>query len=196
MSTPQDSIAVENLPVLAESALLAVLDSLKQLSSSMLAGFPDVRRWDQTDDIFQQAAIKLLLALRESPPETQRHLQNLVALQVRRTLIDLGRRYSCRVAMSQQRWTPSLNDRSCSSMLELPASSESDPYGLIEWVELHEAIDKLDIDEREVFQLIWYLGRSKDEVAELLDVDVRTVQRRWRAAREVLASRYAGLPPL
>lgn len=196
MTTPQNFNAIENLPDLAEMAMLGVMDSLRQLSRSMLAGFPDVQRWDQTDDVFQQAAMKLLLALRESPPATRRHLENLVALQVRRTLIDLGRRYASRVAMSQKRWTPSLNDWSCGSMSELPASSESDPHGLIEWVELHEAIDGLDLDEREVFQLIWYRGLSKHEVSELLNVDVRTVQRRWRAARELLASRYSGLPPL
>lgn len=186
----------EAQPDFAEKALLGVMDSLRYLSGSMLAGFPDVQRWDQTDDVFQQAAMKLFLALRESPPATRRHLENLVALQVRRTLIDLGRRYASRVGMNQQRWTPSLNDWSCSFMSQLPASCESDPHGLIDWVELHEAIDNLAVDEREVFQLIWYRGLSKEEVSELLNVDVRTVQRRWRAAREVLASRYAGLPPL
>ncbi len=196
MTTPQESNADNNLPDLAEKALLDVMDSLRQLSSRMLAGFPDVQRWDQTDDVFQQAAMKLFLALRESPAATRRHLENLVALQVRRTLIDLGRRYANRVAMSSQRWTPSLNDWSCNSMSELPASNESDPHGLIDWVELHEAIDNLAVDEREVFQLVWYRGLSKDEVAQLLNVDLRTVQRRWRAARELLASQYTGLPPL
>ena len=201
MPTPRPKCENELQLDVTENALLAMMGSLRQLTSSMLAGFPDVQRWDQTDDVIQQAAIKTLLALRESPPATRRHLENLVALQIRRTLIDLVRKYATRIAMNQQRWTPSLNDRTFgdgtfNGVSNFAASSESDPRALIDWLELHEAIDKLAEDEREVFQLIWYRSLSKEDVADLLIVDLRTVQRRWRAARESLANRYGGLPPL
>lgn len=172
-----------------ELAVSEVLDFLRQVSHNMLAGFPDVQRWDQTDDIFQQAALRLHRALQETTPESRRHLENLAAVQVRRTLIDLGRKYASSVTMSAQRWTP-LNPAAQSGsdhVFDSAANSESDPAAFIEWVELHEEIERLSDDVREVFQLIWYRGLHKEEVASLLGIDLRTVQRRWRTAREELA---------
>jgi len=40
--------------------------------------------------------------------------------------------------------------------------------------------------EREAFELLYYNGLSRGEVAELLGVSERTVQRRMRAAKELL----------
>jgi RNA polymerase sigma factor (sigma-70 family) len=53
---------------------------------------------------------------------------------------------------------------------------------LEEWCEFHRQIDGLPEEEREVVDLHFYQGLTKAQVAELLDVDVRTVQRRWNAA--------------
>lgn len=196
MTAPPRNVPSESGEEVSEDALRAILESLRPLTSSMLASFPDVQRWDQTDDVIQNAAIRSLLALRDSPPKTRRHFENLVALQVRRALIDLGRRYAIRVGMNRNRWTPSLSDSDCDRACDFQDNAESDPQGLIEWVELHEQIENLPDEEQEVFQLIWYRSLSKEEVAELINVDLRTVQRRWRSARETLASRYGGLPPL
>lgn len=180
----------------ADTAVGEVLDFLRQVSHSLLAGFPDVQRWDQTDDILQQAALRLHRALQETTPESRRHLENLAALQVRRTLIDLGRAYSTRAGMNYRRWTPPHPGRDTGGLPEVQASAENDPQKIIEWVELHEQIEQLPAQEQEVFQLIWYRGLSKEEVATILDVDLRTIQRRWRAARETLASRCGGMPNL
>ncbi len=180
----------------AEATLASVLDFLRRVCGTLLADFPDVHRWDQTDDVFQQAALKLFKSLQEVRPESRRHLENLAALQVRRTLIELGRKYAARATMNQQRWTPSRRNAGGSVLENAPAGIESDPQKLIEWVELHEQIDRLSNEDREVFQLIWYREFHKDDVASLLNVDVRTVQRRWRSARETLADCYGQLPPL
>lgn len=191
-----DSHSISRYNFDADTAVSEVLDFLRQVSHSLLAGFPDVQRWDQTDDILQQAAMRLHRALQETTPESRRHLENLAALQVRRTLIDLGRAYSTRAGMNHQRWTPPHPGRDISGLTELQSSSENDPQKIIEWVELHEQIEQLPAEEQEVFQLIWYRGLSKDDVATILNVDLRTVQRRWRAARETLASRCDGMPHL
>jgi RNA polymerase sigma-70 factor (ECF subfamily) len=188
---PESSAVID-----ADAALLSVMEFMRQVCRNLLGRFPDVQRWDQTDDIFQQAALKLHRALQEAAPESRRHLENLAALQVRRTLIDLGRTYATRVAMNQQRWTPLHNGADFCGINAAQAAGESDPQGLMEWVELHEQIEKLPHEEQEVFQLIWYRGLPKDKVAKLLGVDVRTVQRRWRAARETLSDCCGGVPPL
>ena len=57
-----------------------------------------------------------------------------------------------------------------------------DRNALAQWTELHQHIDALPDDEREVVGLLFYQGLSQAEAAELLGVSVRTVQRRWHSA--------------
>jgi RNA polymerase sigma factor (sigma-70 family) len=40
----------------------------------------------------------------------------------------------------------------------------------------------LPVEERQVVELIFYHGWTQAEVADLFDVTVRTVQRRWQTA--------------
>ena len=61
-----------------------------------------------------------------------------------------------------------------------------DPRRVAEWCEFHEQVEKLSQPERDVFDLLYYHGLSQDAAAEALQVDVRTVKRRWRAARLAL----------
>ena len=190
-----DDIETTPLPLIsdgdADAALAAVMDFLRKVSHQLLATFPEVQRWDQTDDVFQHAAIRLHRALQETTLNSRRHLENLAALQVRRTLIDLGRKYA---TMSKTRWTPIDSNENFCGISDAVAFADSNPDELIEWVELHEQIDLLPDDLKEVFQLIWYRGLSKEQVAKLLNVDLRSIQRRWRAAREVLSQKLSGAP--
>lgn len=175
-----------------ESVMLQVSDFLRTVCHNLLSGFPDVQRWDQTDDVFQAAALRLCRALKDTTPESKRHLENLAAVQVRRTLVDLGRKYASSLTMNTQRWTPINTGIHFEGLNHVRATTESDPTELIEWVELHEQIEHLPDDVKEVFQLIWYRGLNKEEVASLLEIDLRTVQRRWRVARELLAKYSTG----
>ncbi|MCA9049589.1 MAG: sigma-70 family RNA polymerase sigma factor [Planctomycetaceae bacterium] len=170
---------------------------LQQACRRQLACFPDVRRWEQTDDIFQQSVMKLVRAVGASPPQSRRHLENLAALQVRRTLIDLARRYAASLTMNRDHWTPGC--RRCdvhATESAVDSSAETSPESLLEWSELHEQVDQLPPEDREVFQLIWYRGMDKPAVAELLSVDLRTIQRRWRSARQMLTGRLVRMPSL
>jgi RNA polymerase sigma factor (sigma-70 family) len=63
------------------------------------------------------------------------------------------------------------------------------------WTLFHEAIAALPDDEREVFQLVWYLGADQKSAATLLGCSERTVKSRWRAAREAVRAALDGLPP-
>jgi RNA polymerase sigma-70 factor (ECF subfamily) len=54
------------------------------------------------------------------------------------------------------------------------------------WILFHEAVDRLPIEEREVVGLRFYHGWKQKHIAELFQVDVRTVRRRWSSAREKL----------
>ena len=59
----------------------------------MLKFFPVVARWEQTDDVLQNALVRLCRALEAAPPEDARHFYHLAELQIRRELLDLANRY-------------------------------------------------------------------------------------------------------
>src|SRR5262245_16401842 len=67
------------------------LRRLQRLAHFMLEDFPKVRRWYETDDVFQAAAVRLTRALKAEKPSSPRHFISLAALQIRRELYDLAR---------------------------------------------------------------------------------------------------------
>ena len=58
-----------------------------------------------------------------------------------------------------------------------------------------DAIDKLPEDEREVFDLVRIQGLAQVEVAEVLGVSAKTVQRRLNRSLMLLAKELADLRP-
>ena len=77
----------------ARAALLDAPATGSAGSGKMLKGYPGVARWEQTDDVLQNALIRLDRALRAVAPPTARDFFRLAAAQVRRELIDLARHY-------------------------------------------------------------------------------------------------------
>jgi RNA polymerase sigma factor (sigma-70 family) len=50
------------------------------------------------------------------------------------------------------------------------------------WCRFHEAVKELPAEEQEVVGLVFYHGWTQAQIAELLQVDERTVRRRWQSA--------------
>ena len=69
-------------------------ERLRLLARKMLQQFPQVRRWEETDDVWQNASLRLWKALKTCPLESPRHFFHLAALQIRRELIELARHYA------------------------------------------------------------------------------------------------------
>src|SRR5262245_330879 len=80
-------------PLAREELLAATCDRLRRLTRKMLKGYPGVRRWEETDDVMQNAVLRLCRALADVTPPTARDYFRLAALQVRRELLDLARHY-------------------------------------------------------------------------------------------------------
>jgi len=56
----------------------------------------------------------------------------------------------------------------------------------LDFVELHEALERLkelDQDLHDLVELRFFSGLSQEEIGELLDVSLSTIERRWRLAR-------------
>ena len=76
-----------------DELLRAVAFRLEGLARRMLRGHPAVRRWADTDDVLQNALLRLLRALRTVRPDSMRSFYGLAAEQIRRELLDLARHF-------------------------------------------------------------------------------------------------------
>jgi RNA polymerase sigma factor (sigma-70 family) len=183
----------------ARAALLdCACDRLARLARKMLKGYPGVARWEQTDDVLQNALIRLDRALTAVAPPTARDFFRLAAAQIRRELIDLARRYSGPegpVAHHSARRRAGDTEGSPGSVGE-PSDATHDPGRLAVWTEFHRRIEGLADADREVFDLLWYQGLTQAEAASVLGLSERQVNRRWIAARLELSEALGGQMPV
>lgn len=168
---------------------------LRGLAHSMLRGFPQVKRWEDTDDILQAALMRLYRSLKEVRPESTREFYGLAALQIRRSLLDLVRHYygpQGHGANHHSQGGGKAADDSGGAIMEA-SEQHSQPDSLDGWLAFHQAIETLPDDQREVFELIWYGGMKRGDVATLLAVDQKTVLRRFTRARMTLQQTLDGV---
>lgn len=164
----------------ADELLQAAAQRLEHLTRKMLRGFPNVRVGAETNDVLQGALIRLLKTLGNIQPESTRHFYRLAALHIRRELLDLARTFQ------RQRLNPfpvPAGDESSQGggLSQVPARDEAEE-DLEAWCRFHEAVEELPIEEREVVGLVFYHGWTQARVAELFQINVRTVRRWWEAA--------------
>lgn len=183
----------------ARDELLAqACECLQRLTRKMLNDYRTVRRWEETGDVFQNAMLRLCRSLTDVTPPTVRDFYRFAALQVRRELIDLARHHYGPEGDGAHHATHNPNaaggDNTPAAHEQAPDAADG-PQDLARWTEFHQMVDRLPDEERAVFDLIWYQGLLQEEAAELLGVDVRTVKRRWRAARVRLYEALGGEAP-
>jgi RNA polymerase sigma-70 factor (ECF subfamily) len=146
-----------------ESARAALLgcasERLSRLARKMLGGYPGVARWEQGDDVAQNALIRLNRALGAVTPPTARDFFRLAAVLVRRELIDLTRHYYGPRGAGAHQVRPMDGERSSVTGMGLSVlDTTNDPGRLAAWGEFHRAIDALGESDRELFDLLWYQG--------------------------------------
>jgi RNA polymerase sigma factor (sigma-70 family) len=167
----------------ADDLLRLAGSRLEKLARRMCRSYPNVKEHAETQDVLQNSTFRLLRTLKQIDPlpATTRDFFNLAAVHVRRELIDLARHFR------NKKWVP----------LDAPARTPGSGRGPEEpaapvaqdferWERFHEAVEKLPAEEREVVGLVFYHGWTQQEIAELFQVDERTVRRRWAAACERL----------
>ena len=164
-------------------------DRLRTLTRRMLRGFKRVRRWAETDDVLQNALLRLHRSLAEVRPETPRQFYALAAQQIRRELLDLARQHYGPEGIGTN------HDTDSGVAAGQEASSADEPHDLDGWTRFHEVIETLPEDQREVFDLLWYEGLTQPEAASVLGVSLKTVKRRWQDARLFLFESLRGEPP-
>jgi RNA polymerase sigma factor (sigma-70 family) len=166
-----------------EELLSHAYANLQRLAVRMLAKFPGVRRWEDADDVNNAAALRLWKAVQEVKPATARHFYRLAAVQLRRELLDLARRYSGPQGLGATHESVAQNAEDGSHPIAEPSDHSHNPGRLAEWTEFHRRVDGLAEEEREVFDLLFYQELPHAEAAQLLGVSEATLRRRWMAAR-------------
>jgi RNA polymerase sigma factor (sigma-70 family) len=160
---------------------------LMKLTRRMLRNYPRLRRWEQTDDVFQHSILRLYRSLGDVRPASVCEFFGLAATQIRRTLIDLARHHFGPGGQAARHHSdPGGCGPSTAQTAGHLACSDEPPETLDAWARFHEAVDHLPEDEREVFSLIWYGEATQREAAEWLGVSERTVMRRLLRARVLL----------
>ncbi len=201
MTTPSDTLVrVQGLiarlqagDAAARDALLgAAGERLRALARRMLQDYPRVRRWEETDDVLQNALLRLHRTLQEVTPPSAADFFRLAALNIRRELLDLVKRYYGPQGHGAHHATLDAEE---GGPPEPAGESSLDPGRLAVWGEFHEQVGRLPDEERAVFDLLWYQGLSQAEAAELLGVNERTVKRRWQSARLKLHDAMQGDVP-
>jgi RNA polymerase sigma-70 factor (ECF subfamily) len=161
----------------------------------MLRRFPNVRRWDDTDDVFQNAALRLHRALGQLDSTAPRSVMALAATQLHRELIDLARKHAGPASYAANHGTNVVRhgqDRDDAPRHVDRAADAAEP--LDRWEEFHAAVERLPDESREVFHLVWYLGADQKTIATLVGCSERTVKTRWREAREAIRTALDGPP--
>jgi RNA polymerase sigma-70 factor (ECF subfamily) len=173
-------------------------ERLRRLTRKMLKGYPRVQRWEDAEDVLQNAALRLHRALREVTPATVRDFFRLAALHVRRELLDLARHYYGPLGHGANYDSFAAGDdsqqRPC-LVPDQPDSASRRPDHLAAWTEFHHQIEALPDEEREVFDLLWYQGLTQADAAAVMKVSERTVKRYWQAARLKLHQALGGELP-
>lgn len=170
---------------------------LRVLASRMLSRFPNVRRWDDTDDVFQNAAMRLHRALGQLPIDSPRSVMALAATQIHRELIDLARHHAGPRSFAANHATNlgRPGDQSTPDTPQAIAAAPAPVDPLERWSLFHEAIAALPAELREIFHLVWYLDTDQKTIAALMGCSERTVKTRWREAREAVRIALDGQPP-
>jgi RNA polymerase sigma-70 factor (ECF subfamily) len=166
---------------------------LRDLAHRLLGEFASVRRWDGTDDVSQNAALRLYRALGQTVPDSPRGLMGLMAVVIERELIDLARKHAGPLSYAANHGT-NVIEKDAKGSIAFVVDEAADGGGdrdevvpIDRWEAFHAAVEKLPEEYREVFRLVWYVGVDQETAARVIGVSVRTVERRWQEARGMVA---------
>jgi RNA polymerase sigma-70 factor (ECF subfamily) len=179
-----------------DDLIRAAADRMLLLTRQMLRRYSTVARWEQTDDVCQNALVRMCRALEQVVPPTPLDFFKFASAQVRRELIDLARHYYGPQGRGRNHASVGPGeDGKGGPLTNAPGAEQDDPARLALWTEFHTHADTLPEEEKAVFDLIWYQGMPQEEAAEVLGVSVRTVKTRWRNARLALHEKLGGELP-
>jgi RNA polymerase sigma-70 factor (ECF subfamily) len=171
---------------IVRALLASAVERLRMLCSTLLfRSYPRLTQPPlnlQADELLSSVVERLLKAMREVHPQTVRQFFALANQHMRWELNDLARRLDKEARAVELR----------ESLAGAPPESSGTQLSA-NTRRILEAIEGLPEDEREVFDLVRIQGMSQPEAAEVLDVSVKTVQRRLVRCLTLLSDKLGDL---
>ena len=162
-------------PAASNQQLAVVLyDRLRAMARSRMGGQPAAHTLDPTG-LVNEAMLRLL-RLAPGQVRDEQHFLALAAEAMRQILVDHAR------AKAADKRGGGERPASLTVAAELPLKLRSDPADVLA---LSEAITALEADDAEAATIVKmraFAGMNAAEIAALLGVSKRTVERRWRFA--------------
>ncbi len=172
----------------ADDIIEHAMGRLKLLAHKRLKSFPAVHQRHQTDDVVQNAAMRLYSALKAVRPTSVEHFMRLASTQILRELIDLKRHeFGVNEDRVQVVLDPAQATSQVGQIFEEPnkAAKEKERQRK-QQKEFYEIVEYLPEEERVVFEWVFIHGMTYKEVAQRLGQSESTVKRRWYDAQETL----------
>lgn len=154
---------------------------LEKLARKMVGQERRVGRWVEAEDVLQNALLRLMRSLETVRPDSTRSFFGLAAEQMRRELLDLARHFYGPLGEGANHESVHRRTEDDRRGIEPPAP-DNESEELKRWSRFHEEVERLPVREREVVGLVFYHGWTQAQVAELFQIDVRTVRRWWETA--------------
>ncbi|MEM1331692.1 MAG: ECF-type sigma factor [Planctomycetota bacterium] len=158
--------------------LTVVYDELRGIAEVRMSGMAPGQTLRPTD-LVHEAYIKLV-AVSDRTWENRRHFINAAGTAMRSILVDRARS-----RLTQKRG----GDRERRPLRDDAAAFTRDPVEVLAMNEAIEAFSREDERAAQVVSLRVFLGMPEAEIADVLGVTDRTVQRDWRYAKAWLADR-------
>src|SRR5262249_24347018 len=150
-------------PAARDALFTAASERLQKLAHRMLQSYPRVHRWEQTEDVVQNAMIRLYRTLQDVPPATVTDFLRLAALNIRPELLDLAKHYYGPRGLGAHHASVGPDEDRSPGQAEPAAQASMEASRLAGWSEFHEQVERLPDEERAVFDLLWYQGLSQAE---------------------------------
>lgn len=167
-------------PKAREELISHSLERLQKLSRRMFRKHPNLRTLEETDDIVQKLVIRLHKMLNDLCPENTASYFRLSSHNIRWVLKDLARSSAAR-HKSQSSGEESTSIRR--NQLLNKQDPNGGPVNMAQWNDFYEKVEQLPDENKQVFELLWIQGLSQKEAADLLNIPLRTLTRKWMVTR-------------
>lgn len=149
---------------------------LQQLAHRMLYSYDRQKLDEETNGLVAEAYLRLNRSLEDLKPETVRQFFGLAALQMRRHLLDKLRAIHGRGEVQRPKVTSLTPGTTDGSAIEMGIANFGGPTN---WttIDVLESLDKLDEKQRECLVMQHWYGFTHQEIASLMGVSTKTVQR-------------------
>ena len=145
------------------------VNRLRRLSAKILGqSFPSLEAAHDVDSVVHETWMRLLPALEQTEVQTVEDFFRLAAHKIRQVLLDM---------VDRARRT-SVEETLPSNAFDASGQS-SDPARLMMWGEFHQRVANLDDEQRQVFELHYYLEIPQVQIAQLLKISEKQVSRLW-----------------